>query len=139
MSPDQAATELLTVFGDGAHIKKTLPQSTLEEYRYQADFRDIYRALIFFVEKLKDGVRNTEMCGWYPRFSEGHASFSLLWRGGSVLFLVTPSGVRYKVADSLNNQGSEFHPIPRMVGESIEDAAVRLVFNILKPVYEGQG
>jgi hypothetical protein len=137
MDPSQAAKELLEKLGDGLHVLRTHSPSYIKFRRDREDMREIFVAFVLLTEGLRKGVQNTELQGWYPELREGPQQgmhkddfFLGLSEGGNFFkFYLTPDGIRYSYRDG------ELVPITRMVGESVAEAAVRLVFQALEPVY----
>lgn len=136
MTPSQAAKELLKKLGDGLHILKHHSPSYVKFRRDREDMREIFTALASLTEELRQGVQNTELQGWYPELREGPQQgmhredfFLELKEGLFVKFYLTPNGIRYTYSDG------KMTIIPRIAGESMADAAVRLVFQMLEPVY----
>jgi hypothetical protein len=135
MDPSRAAKELLEKLGDGLHILRNHDESYIAFRRNQEDMKEIFSALTLLVEGLRQGVQNTELQGWYPELKEGpdlgmsKADFFLGWEGGFLKFYLKPDGIRYSYRDG------KLVPIPRMAGESKADAVVRMVFQMLEPVY----
>lgn len=139
MSPDQAAAELLTELGDGSHILKTHSESYKKYRRNKADLQEIYISLVLLSEKLKQGVADTELQGWYPRVSEpAHHTpsrpdegFMFSWDHGYLGFFIhkDEGDIQYTY------KGEPSVHIARMTGETLAEAATRLVFNCLRPYY----
>jgi hypothetical protein len=143
MSPEQAAKDLLEALGDGQHVLKQQSESHIAYRKARAEMREMFSALVLLSENLRQGVAGTELQGWAPELRENagylkHVSgdnFMLVWDKGAFTFYSCPEGVRYTYHD-LHVINDTLHTIPRMVGETLAEAAVRLVYNALRPAYD---
>lgn len=135
MDPSRAAKELLERLGDGLHVLRTHSPSYIKFRRNREDMRELFTALVLLTEGLRQGVQATELQGWYPELHVGpeyglHKDDILLgWEGGRLVFNLTPEGILYSY-----NEGP-LGTVTRMVGESLAEAAVRMVFQMLEPIY----
>jgi len=136
MKPAQAAEELIEALGDGQHVLVRYIPTENSFRRHRADLHESHVAIMDLIERLREAVSTTELQGWapfiYPHTPADGGEFILRYGDNDGLaFFVKHNGVRYRHFREVDD-----YPIPRMVGESVADAVIRLVYNVLIPFYQ---